>query len=328
MSPAPTRSWSISAPSMPNGAPRSSVALGAARTARHAVGARPGFHRTLAGARAIRPRAVGAQAGGGAAQPARIRCAVRRRSGRRSGGAVCAKPIGTIVALTGKHDVVTDGERSATIANGDPLMSLVTAMGCAGSALVCAALAVETDAWLATSAALLALGVAGEVAAQSAPGSGPLRQLDHRRAPQPRSRDVARAQPMKGVVMQRFRDAGRSSPQCHRRSGAFRRPRSRRTGAAVRAKAARRSCNCATSSAKPAPWSRPRARSRKRWRRFAVPLVINDRDRCRARRRRRRRACRPGRHGGGGCATTAWARTPSSGCRSRPWRRPTRRRSI
>ena len=78
----------------------------------------------------------------------------------------------TIVALTGENDVVTDGERSATVHNGDALMSLVTAMGCAGSALVAAALAVEPDAWLATNAALLALGVAGEVAAQSAPAPG------------------------------------------------------------------------------------------------------------------------------------------------------------
>ncbi len=78
----------------------------------------------------------------------------------------------TIVALTGEDDAVTDGERSAKLSNGDPLMSLVTAMGCAGSALVCAALAVERDPWLATIAALAALGVAGEVAAKSAPAPG------------------------------------------------------------------------------------------------------------------------------------------------------------
>jgi hydroxyethylthiazole kinase len=83
-----------------------------------------------------------------------------------------AKSYDTVVALTGDSDVVTDGERAATIANGDGLMSLVTAMGCAGSALVCAALAVETDSWLASIAALVALGVAGEVAAASASGPG------------------------------------------------------------------------------------------------------------------------------------------------------------
>jgi hydroxyethylthiazole kinase len=79
---------------------------------------------------------------------------------------------GTVVAVTGATDIVTDGGRRLTIVNGDPLMALVTAMGCAGSALVCAALAVETDAWLAAAAALAALGVAGEVAAHTARGPG------------------------------------------------------------------------------------------------------------------------------------------------------------
>jgi hydroxyethylthiazole kinase len=78
----------------------------------------------------------------------------------------------TVVALTGNTDVVTDGERSAKVANGDPLMGLVTAMGCAGSALVAAALVVERDHWRATIAALVALGVAGEVAAENTSGPG------------------------------------------------------------------------------------------------------------------------------------------------------------
>jgi hydroxyethylthiazole kinase len=83
-----------------------------------------------------------------------------------------AKTHDTVVALTGDSDVVTDGKRSVTVANGDALMSLVTAMGCAGSALLCAALAVEADPWRAAVAALVALGVAGEIAALSARGPG------------------------------------------------------------------------------------------------------------------------------------------------------------
>jgi hydroxyethylthiazole kinase len=83
-----------------------------------------------------------------------------------------AKGRATVIALTAGIDLVTDGARRAVIANGDPLMGLVTALGCAGSALVCAALAVEKDAWLAATAALTALGVAGEVAAQEARGPG------------------------------------------------------------------------------------------------------------------------------------------------------------
>jgi hydroxyethylthiazole kinase len=83
-----------------------------------------------------------------------------------------AQANATIVALTGDIDIVSDGRRRVAIANGDPLMAAVTAMGCAGAAFVCAAIAVESDPWLATLAALAAFGVAGEVAAQTASGPG------------------------------------------------------------------------------------------------------------------------------------------------------------
>jgi hydroxyethylthiazole kinase len=83
-----------------------------------------------------------------------------------------AKLHGTIVALTGRVDIVSNGTRRVKIANGDPLMGQVTAMGCAGSALLCAALAVERDPWPATIAALAAFGVAGEVAGRNASGPG------------------------------------------------------------------------------------------------------------------------------------------------------------
>jgi hydroxyethylthiazole kinase len=83
-----------------------------------------------------------------------------------------AKARKTVVGLTGARDFVHDGARLATIANGDPLMARVTAMGCVASALAGAALAVEPDAWKATTAALIAIGVAGEVAAARARGPG------------------------------------------------------------------------------------------------------------------------------------------------------------
>ena len=51
-------------------------------------------------------------------------------------------------------------------------MAKVTAMGCAASALVAACLAVEPDAWRATAAALVMIGVAGELAAAKAQGPG------------------------------------------------------------------------------------------------------------------------------------------------------------
>jgi hydroxyethylthiazole kinase len=77
-----------------------------------------------------------------------------------------------VVALTGATDAVTDGGRRLKIENGAALMGQVTAMGCAGTALVAACLAVEKDSWLAASAALLAFAVAGECAAARARGPG------------------------------------------------------------------------------------------------------------------------------------------------------------
>ena len=92
-----------------------------------------------------------------------------------SGGAApedFAKQRRTVVALTGKTDLVTDGRRTARIANGHPLMARITAMGCAESALLAAALAVEPDRFSAASAALLIFGIAGDIAGEAANGPG------------------------------------------------------------------------------------------------------------------------------------------------------------
>jgi hydroxyethylthiazole kinase len=85
-----------------------------------------------------------------------------------------------VVGLSGETDLVTDGGRTVALANGHPLMSKVTAMGCAGSALVAACLAVEPDAFHAAVAALLMIGIAGEMAAEKAegPGSFAIRVVD------------------------------------------------------------------------------------------------------------------------------------------------------
>lgn len=83
-----------------------------------------------------------------------------------------AEQQSTVVALTGAEDLVTDGRRVARIGNGHPWMAKVTAMGCAGSALVAAALSVEPDPFLAACGALTLLGVAGEIAAKRSKGPG------------------------------------------------------------------------------------------------------------------------------------------------------------
>lgn len=81
-------------------------------------------------------------------------------------------PHGLILAATGAVDLITDGRRTLRLANGSPLMDRVTAMGCAASALGGAFLAVEPDPFAALAATLLVMGVAGELAAETARGPG------------------------------------------------------------------------------------------------------------------------------------------------------------
>lgn len=83
-----------------------------------------------------------------------------------------ARANNTAIGLSGETDWVADGERFASIGNGHPLMAKVTAMGCAASAIVTACLGVEPDAWRASAAGLLMIGVAGEIAADNAQGPG------------------------------------------------------------------------------------------------------------------------------------------------------------
>ncbi|MGD9766911.1 MAG: hydroxyethylthiazole kinase [Pseudolabrys sp.] len=78
----------------------------------------------------------------------------------------------SIVAVSGATDTITDGARTLSLGNGHLLMAKVTAMGCAGSALLAACLAVEPDRFQAAASALLLFGIAGEAAAQHARGPG------------------------------------------------------------------------------------------------------------------------------------------------------------
>ncbi|HEX6751290.1 MAG TPA: hydroxyethylthiazole kinase [Longimicrobium sp.] len=87
-----------------------------------------------------------------------------------------AKRLGCVVAVTGAVDYVTDGTRTLSVANGHPMMTRVTALGCSASAIVGAFLAVHDDAVFATAAALSVIGLAGEIAAREAPGPGSFRQ--------------------------------------------------------------------------------------------------------------------------------------------------------
>jgi len=77
------------------------------------------------------------------------------------------------VAATGAVDFVTDGRRHVRLANGSPLMTRVTALGCGLTGFIGAMLGTDAQAFEATIAALATYAIAGEIAAQTtdAPGS-------------------------------------------------------------------------------------------------------------------------------------------------------------
>lgn len=84
-----------------------------------------------------------------------------------------AQALGTVVAITGKEDVVSDGTTTYVVHNGTPDLTLVTGTGCLLSAVVGAFAALERDTVKAAVAALVVYGVAAELAAEQAGGRGP-----------------------------------------------------------------------------------------------------------------------------------------------------------
>jgi hydroxyethylthiazole kinase len=86
-----------------------------------------------------------------------------------------AQRTGAVVVVTGAEDLVTDGDRTLVVRGGDPRMPMITALGCAVSALVGGCCAVESDPVMASAAALAMVAVAGERAGRRAKGPGSLR---------------------------------------------------------------------------------------------------------------------------------------------------------
>jgi hydroxyethylthiazole kinase len=86
---------------------------------------------------------------------------------------VAAEALGCVAAVTGPVDHVSDGRRVLAVANGDPMLGLVSGTGCMSTAVTGSFLAVRREAPLeGTAEALVAFGVAGEDAARGAAGPG------------------------------------------------------------------------------------------------------------------------------------------------------------
>ncbi len=86
----------------------------------------------------------------------------------------CLEKYGTLVAISGAVDRVVSEQGVWALDRGHPLMTKVTAMGCAVSSLVGAFLAVSPSVEVAACAALGVMSLAGEAAMKEAKGPGSL----------------------------------------------------------------------------------------------------------------------------------------------------------
>lgn len=83
----------------------------------------------------------------------------------------------TIVCISGKEDIIVSEDRLVTIANGSPLMTKVTGLGCSASAVIGAFIAVIDDKFEAIVAATALFSICGELAAKQCSGPGSLQVL-------------------------------------------------------------------------------------------------------------------------------------------------------
>lgn len=89
-----------------------------------------------------------------------------------------AREMGTVAAITGKTDIISDGNQVCLINNGHPLLSNVTGTGCMTSALVGTFCGAVNDYFVAASVGVMCMGLAGELAEKtlsSAEGIGTFR---------------------------------------------------------------------------------------------------------------------------------------------------------
>ena len=91
-----------------------------------------------------------------------------------------AKDLNTTLAITGKVDVITDGEKIFRVHNGHEMMGRVTGTGCTATVMIGAFLAVDPDSVEAATTGLAYFGLAGEIAARrsKSPGTYQISLLD------------------------------------------------------------------------------------------------------------------------------------------------------
>ncbi|MCX5779004.1 MAG: hydroxyethylthiazole kinase [Elusimicrobia bacterium] len=81
------------------------------------------------------------------------------------------------VVITGKEDIVTDGETVFIVKNGHPLMACVVGTGCMAASVIGTFAAVEKNYAVAVAAGLACYEIAAELAASTAAGPGSFKEL-------------------------------------------------------------------------------------------------------------------------------------------------------
>ncbi|WP_102261526.1 hydroxyethylthiazole kinase [Mesobacillus jeotgali] len=86
---------------------------------------------------------------------------------------LAAKKLKTVVVLTGKDDIITDGHTVFIVHNGHPMLTKVTGTGCLLTSVIGAFTAIEKNMLIAATAAVTIYGVAAEMAADNSADRGP-----------------------------------------------------------------------------------------------------------------------------------------------------------
>lgn len=86
---------------------------------------------------------------------------------------VAGGKLNTVIVITGKDDIISDGKTTYVVHNGHPILTTVTGAGCLLSAVVGAFVAVEKNALKAATSALIFYGIAAEIAAHKTEAQGP-----------------------------------------------------------------------------------------------------------------------------------------------------------
>jgi hydroxyethylthiazole kinase len=76
----------------------------------------------------------------------------------------------TVIAISGKRDVISDGQRVLGVDNGHQWLTTTTGTGCMATSVIAALAAVESDYLLAAAGGLACFGLAAELAAEKANG--------------------------------------------------------------------------------------------------------------------------------------------------------------